>query len=199
MPEWEPLLLVSELPIDSPADDLPCPAPAAGPPHGFEAWTREIRPRLISVARRFLWNLHDAEEVVQEALLLAWTRGTRLRDPGKLNTWVYRTTVNLSLSRVRRRRQAEALSEDQPGAIADPADAETQSELAERIRWGMAQLPEKLRVAMVLRDLEGMDYESIAAVAQILPAAARLRVHRARETVREILLRRWPDSFGTDV
>lgn len=201
MLEWEHLLLASEPPIDPPADDAPRLAALAHPHEGFDAWTREIRPRLTALARRLLWNTHDAEDVVQEALLLAWTQGTHLRDAGKLNAWVYRTTLNLSLGRLRQRRRQrpEALIDDLPGPPIDPAAAETHSELARRIEWGMSQLPEKLRVAMLLRDQEGLEYEAIAAVTQIRTAAARLRVHRAREAVRGILLKRWPDSFGTDV
>ena len=162
-----------------------------------EIWMRAIRPRLTALARRFLWNAHDAEEVAQDALLLAWKNADQLLDVGARNAWVYRTTINLCISRLRRKRGQPLLSEDVPGPDMDPAESGTVSELAARVRTAISELPELLRVALVLRDLEGLDYKQMALVAQSRPGTLRLRVHRAREMVRQTLLRRWPDSFGT--
>jgi RNA polymerase sigma-70 factor (ECF subfamily) len=69
-------------------------------------------------------------------------------------------------------------------------------ELMQRVRMAMRELPDRQQAAIILRDLEGLAYERIAEVLEVSPAAARLLVHRAREAVRQILLRRWPDSFG---
>ena len=68
----------------------------------------------------------------------------------------------------------------------------------DRVRSVMVQLPERQHAALVLREVEGLAYEQIAAILQARPAAVRLLVHRARESVRQMLLRQWPDSFGPD-
>jgi RNA polymerase sigma-70 factor (ECF subfamily) len=159
---------------------------------------RAIRPRLTALARRFLWNSHDAEEVAQDALMLAWKNADQLIDVGARNAWVYRTTVNLCISRLRRKRGQSLLSEEVPAQGMDPSETGTVSELAGRVRAAISELPELLRVALVLRDLEGLDYKQMAVIAQSRPGTLRLRVHRAREIVRHTLLRRWPDSFGTE-
>ncbi len=187
--------------LNQPADAAAMAASSAGP-HvyagaGMDVWMMSLRPRLVALARRFLWNAHDAEEVTQEALMLAWKHATELI-PATRNAWVYRTTINLCLSRLRRKRAQLAPMEDLVAPATDPARSETLSELAGRVRMAICELPELLRVALVLRDLEGLDYRQISAIVHARPATLRLRVHRARETVRQTLLERWPDSFGTD-
>ncbi len=174
---------------DDEAAGRPC---AAG---GFELWVLQIRPRLVSLARRFLWNHQDAEEVAQDALLLAWRDQEKLRDLGSRNAWVYRTAINLCLSR-RRRRQPDPLPATEPaGPVPAGAGGLEAAELMARVRTAISELPPRQQAAVVLRDLEGLPYEQIATIMRSRPASARLLVHRGRETIREILTRRWPESF----
>ena len=164
-----------------------------------DAWLEEMRPRLVRLAQRFLGSAHDADEAAQEALLLAWRRARDIRDATKRNAWLYRTTVNVSMNHLRAarslRRARANLAADRDAAASEP---ECRSDLRERVRLAVAELPERQQAALVLRELEGLEYERIAAILETRPAAARVLVHRARESVRQILLRRWPDSFGPD-
>jgi len=186
-------------------DPSPCPSGMAGPiehrRHApeFAAWLDAMRPRLIRLAMRLVWNAHDAEEIAQEALAVAWQRIGRLKDPAKRNAWLYSITVNLSLNHVRRPK-----SEPLP-PVAGIADSRRQSEsasasdeLMRRVREATKQLPDNQQAALVLRDMEGLPYEAIATILQKRPAAARLLVHRAREGIRTTLLKRWPECFGPD-
>ncbi len=194
------------LSADDPADiNLPRPPGRAGlsaPPAAdtqFAHWAVEIRPRLVALARRFLWNTHDAEEVAQEALMLAWRDIGKLKDAGKLNAWAYRTTVNLSLNRRRRLREGEFLdAETLPERHSDAAPAHETAELTHRLRIAIEQLPDRQQAALVLREMEELDYRQVAAVMGMRASTARVLVHRAREALRQILLRQWPDTFGPD-
>lgn len=178
---------------------IPGPALAGGGAGGdFADWAGSLRPRLIALCRRFLWNSHDAEEIAQDALLLAWRESGRMRTPGRLGAWAYRTAVNLCVNRLRKRKPIALDSLERPSSSAGPLQTQADAELAERLRLAIEELPESLRVPVVLRDLEELEYDQIAAVMGIRAAGVRVRVHRAREALRVILLRRWPDAFGPD-
>ncbi len=156
-----------------------------------------IRPALVRLAYRMVWHRDDAEEIAQDALTLACRKGPTTGDAATLNAWLYRTTVHLSMNRRRRRRKVEPLDRADAVPSTEEVNAEgaESSELTERIRLAMRELPEKQYAALVLRELEGLAYEQIAAILRTRVAAARLLVHRAREGVRRILLERWPETF----
>jgi RNA polymerase sigma-70 factor (ECF subfamily) len=183
---------------DRPAAATPLPlggdaasyAPDVGP------WLAKMRPRLFRLAYRMLWNSHDAEEVVQDSLATALGRVGQLRDPGKRNTWIYRVAINLSKHRLRSRRRRFVRIEPTTAAAPEPNGGRIEhQDLYERLRQAMADLPARQRTAVVLRDMEQLEYDKIAAILTTRPSAARILVHRGREGVRRILLKRWPESF----
>jgi len=160
-----------------------------------EPWLASMRPQVVRLALQFLNHAADAEEVAQEALTLAWQRLGEVKEPGRRNAWLYRTAINLSLNCRRRRRPNARLEEESWSDRADASPAE-RGELVQRIREVMLELPESQSAALVLREIEGLEYDSIAGILEMKPAAVRVLVHRARETVRRMLLQRWPDAFG---
>lgn len=156
-----------------------------------------MRPRLLRLAYRLLWNAHDAEEIAQEALATAWRRVSQLNDPGKRNTWLYRVVINLSRNRLRR--QGPRFVPMETSAEPDPYPASGRlehDELMERVRCALVDLPARQRAALTLRDMEQLEYTQIAAILGTRESVARILVHRARAGVRRILLQRWPESFG---
>lgn len=206
---WEqPLVDINrpaEVPLSAARADQPpglrpgAPRAAGGGVHAdFQPWVERLRPRLARLAYRYLWNTHDAEEIVQDAIALAWREVGRQDLLRNRDAWLYRVTINLCLNRLRRV-QAGPLPAGEVAiaarAEAIPAEAD---EITQRVRAVIAELPERQQTALVLRDIEGLAYEEIAAVLEIRAGAARLCVYRARESVREILLKRWPDSFGPE-
>jgi RNA polymerase sigma-70 factor (ECF subfamily) len=160
------------------------------------------RGALLRLAYRFCWNAEDAEDAVQDALLLAAERRDQLHEPGKLWPWVCSIVVRQChdlLRRAGRRRRVEspAVAEDaaqQAGGSAQELSA--RREFAAVVRDCIAELPERQRAALVLKDLEGMSYEQIAEVMGIAESTARVTVRNAREAVREAALRRSPDAFA---
>jgi len=155
------------------------------------------RGRLVRLAYRFLWNWHDAEDAVQEALALAQQRRSQLKDQAKWPSWVRRIVIQqCHLQRRRssawgmlraRLKQRIKARQHHPGRDLHAA------ELGRTVRELVASLPERQQTALVLRHLEQMDYPSIAAVMQISESTVRVHVRAARETLRNAILKRYPE------
>jgi RNA polymerase sigma-70 factor (ECF subfamily) len=165
----------------------------------FQRRAEALRPRLVGLAYRYLWNADDAEEIVQDALVLAWREAERTpAGQEHRDAWLYRATINLSLNRLRRMQAGPLPAGEMAGGAARPDAREEADELMVRVRIAIRELPDRQQTAILLRDVEGLSYEQAAAILEASPTATRVLVHRARETVRRILLARWPDSFGPE-
>jgi len=184
-------------------------SPTAGRPSGgqaassnrarFQRWTETLRPRLVRLACRYVWNAHDAEEIVQDAVTLAWCElGLKMPETELPDTWLFRATVNLSLNRLRRSRAGPLPPGETATTAMAPHARPEMDELMQRVRLAVRELPDRQQAAIVLRDIEGLPYEQIGTVLEMSPVATRVLVHRAREAVRRILLARWPDSFDAN-
>ena len=158
----------------------------------FEQLVAEYGDRVYGIALRVTGSSSDAEEVMQEAFLQAFRSWSTYRGEAAPTTWLYRIAVNAALMRVRARRPAELLSEQPEGLeivdwSADAAQAVLRGELQRQIEAGIARLPEELRVALILRDVEGLSTAETAAALDASEAAIKSRLHRARALLRGYL------------
>ena len=155
------------------------------------------RGQLVRLAYRFLWNWHDAEDAVQEALALARQKQSQLKDQARWPFWVRRIVIQQchlqrrrsrgwGVLRARLKQRLEA-RQHHPGRSLHTA------ELGRIVRELIASLPERQQMALVLRHLEQMDYPSIAAVMQISQSTVRVHVRAAREALRNAILKRYPE------
>lgn len=170
----------------------------AGDAGAFAVLVRRYTSRLYRVALRIVGDPMDAEDVVQDAWIAVWRNLSGFRGECTLSTWLCRVVANVALRRVRRRRQVvslEALVEqiDQAGyrlssvpaaLISDErrnpeAVAVLHEELA-LVLWAIGTLPPSQRVPLVLRELEGMSYEEVAAALEVSATVLHSRLHRAR-------------------
>ncbi|HZB60859.1 MAG TPA: SigE family RNA polymerase sigma factor [Actinomycetota bacterium] len=127
---------------------------------GFEEFYRVTVGRLIGVLFPVTGDLHEAEEIVQEAYARASTRWARLRDYDSPEAWVRRVAMNLAADRGRRlQRQARALLRAGPPPVVPPASVEAVA-LAEALRT----LPIHQRQAIVLHHLVDLPVEEVAAI-----------------------------------
>jgi RNA polymerase sigma-70 factor (ECF subfamily) len=169
----------------------------AGEPRAFEVLVRTYQHRVFGVAARMLGNTAEAEEVAQEVFLRVHRAIGEFRGEAKLSTWLYTITSRLCLGRLggRERRVArdgeEVLTRLASGE-ADPAAALERSELEGALHRAIAELPEDRRVVVVLRDLEGLAYEEIAAALELPLGTVRSRLHRARMDLKDKLERFLP-------
>ncbi len=148
-----------------------------------------------TLAFRLTGDEDDARDVVQEAYLRAYRGLRRFRGDAEFTTWLYRITANCSANLLakRARTRTELLSEDAP--VADTrTDHDPEMRMAEeddraRVAGALAVLPWRLRQVIVLRDIYDLPHGWIAKELGISEAAAKVRLHRARRRLRELLER----------
>ena len=172
----------------------PSPVPDGHAPTGLGALDGVFADRggLLRLAYRFCWNLADAEDAVQNALLLATRRLEQLNDPARAGAWVKSIVVAqcLELNRKQTRDKRKLESIQQRGDLRETASADQTDStgLGEDLRRLIAELPPRQRAALVLRHLEGMAYDEIADVMEISASTVRVLVRNGREALREAML-----------
>lgn len=173
-------------------------------PDAFEALVREQGGRLLRVAQRFIRSADDAQDVVQDAFISAYNAIDRFDGSADVGTWLHRITVNAALMRLRKPSEKRETSLDailpafaDDGYRFEPvAEWESVETLLEReetrelVREAIDELPETARNVLLLSDIEEMSGPEAAVVLGITPNAVRIRLHRARQALREILDRR---------
>jgi RNA polymerase sigma-70 factor (ECF subfamily) len=173
-----------------------------GEPQAFEELVREFGGRMRATAVRLLMDEAEADDAVQDAFLSAFRNLATFEGRASLGTWLHRITINAALMRLRsrgRRKETEldgllprftenGVFQTSQTPLHESADEPAQrDELRRRVRGHIAELPETHRVALCLRDLEGLPHKEVAQILDISENAAKLRVHRARQALRALL------------
>ncbi len=167
--------------------------------------------QLYRVARCVFHDDAEAEDVVQEAYVRAFTHLDGFRGEAQLSTWLTRIALNEALGRLRRRRitvglkdidaindQGEARVIYLPSARqdSDPEAAAARAEVRRLLERAVDQLPDSLRMVFVLRDIEEMSIEETAAHLGLRPETVKTRLHRARRLLRQSLDRTLSSAVG---
>jgi RNA polymerase sigma-70 factor (ECF subfamily) len=164
----------------------------------FERLVRTYQNRLYSFALRLSHNTHDAEDIAQEAFVRAYQAlksYTQDRiEVMVLKPWLYKITLNVFRNRARGRHlQFVSLDRTEDDSPVEPQDNERQrpesifetTESKKQIDALVARLPEKYRVAVILRYVEGLDYAKLAAVLGQPIGTAKSNVHRGIQLLRK--------------
>ncbi|MGI8491501.1 MAG: RNA polymerase sigma factor [Acidimicrobiales bacterium] len=167
-----------------------------GSRHAMEQLVRQTYTDTYTLAYRLTGNEEDASDVAQEAYLRAWRGLRRFRGDSQWSTWMYRITANcastLLAKRSRHHRHTEPLSEDvslaDRRAEHDPEGRVAAADDRQRVTAALSQLPWRLRQVVVLRDIYDLPHVAIADELGITEAAAKVRLHRARRRLREVLV-----------
>ncbi|GJJ03861.1 RNA polymerase sigma factor [Duganella rhizosphaerae] len=175
---------------------------AAGQRGAFELLMRRHNQALYRAARSILRHDHDAEDALQDAYLLAFRAIGTYRSDARLATWLTRIVINVAIARARQgRRRAEVvqldggadLQPDQTGSPMDNPDSDTPERAAMRaqmrqlLEQHIDDLPDVYRTVFVLRAVEEMSGDEVAACLDIPAATVRSRFFRARSLLRSAL------------
>lgn len=157
-------------------------------------------PGVYRLALRLTGNAAEAEDVVQETFLSAFKAIDKFENRSSLATWLYRIAHNAALMRLRRARPDQVSVDDEelfgegflvPAQLHDwcclPEQDFESSETRAELERAIKDLPEKLRVVFVMRELEGLSTEETAQALGISIDATKVRLHRARLQLRERL------------
>ncbi|HTZ47780.1 MAG TPA: sigma-70 family RNA polymerase sigma factor [Verrucomicrobiae bacterium] len=151
----------------------------------FEALLADCGPLAFRVAQGVLRNAADAEDVAQEALLRAYQKFDRLRDPARFRSWLVRISFRLALDRWRsaKRREQRETRWAEPQHPAPPTAAEVAASNAFRARLdkAMAELPEKSRLVLLLAAIEGYTLVEVAGVLNVPVGTVKSRLFFARK------------------
>ncbi len=165
----------------------------------FDLLVLRYQHKVVKLVARLLRDRTEAEDVAQEAFVKAYRALGSFRGDSAFYTWLYRIAVNTArntlASRQRRPLQYEAgLSEGEQAAVesrmrhVDTPEANALSdEIHETVNRAIGDLPEDLRTAIVLREVEGLSYEEIATAMDCPVGTVRSRIFRAREAIDRIL------------
>ena len=173
-------------------DELAPEAAQADTRREFEERLAECGPLAYRVARGVLRNTADAEDVAQEALLRAYRRFDRLRDRNRFRAWLVRIAFRLALDRLRsgKRRARRDTVWSQPGRQPPAPTAEdlaASNEFEAHLDNALAELPEKLRLVLLLAAMEGHTIDEIATMLGISTGTVKSRIFYARRQLAEKL------------
>ena len=156
----------------------------------FDSAKAQFRDRLYSYAWYSLRSKADAEDVVQEAFLKLWEHSANV-DPAQTGAWLMRVTQNLIVDYVRRRkaRQTWTDTDADPDAIAqdDTPDLQHQRTLKRIVEHSIAQLQDPYRTTVILREIQGLNYQEIAHILRVSVDHVKTDLFRGRRKLREIV------------
>ena len=166
----------------------------------FEALVEKYKQPVMNLVYRTLRDPTEAEDVAQHVFLQVYKSAHRYEVSAKFSTWIFTIARNLSLNEIRRRTRHPADSmdatspdDDQPllqvedRKSASAPDALLQAELEAKVEEALAALPEKQRTALLMCREDELSYEEMAKVLGCSLSATTSLIHRARETLKEML------------
>jgi RNA polymerase sigma-70 factor, ECF subfamily len=170
----------------------------------FNELVVEYQSLVCNVCLRMLGSQQAAEDAAQEAFINAWRSISRFRGDS-FRAWLLRIATNLCRDELRRRgrRPSSSLDTALEAGMPDPPDEEPlpeesvlNAELRGSLQAALAELPEEQRTAIVLCDVEGLDYAEIAVAMKTSLGTVKSRIARARMRMREAMLRQ-PELLPT--
>lgn len=173
-----------------------------GETQAFGTLVVKYQDRVFNAILRMCGNRDDAEELCQETFVKALENLRGFRQASGLYTWLFRIATNLTISRRRRSGRVKFHSLDAAGpgeefarpqdALPDrrendPREMAARDDAGRQVLKALEELDEEFRVAVVLRDVEGMNYDQIAQVLEIPVGTVKSRLYRARSVLRRKL------------
>jgi RNA polymerase sigma-70 factor, ECF subfamily len=166
----------------------------------FTELVRRFQGRVTNLIARVLNDRESSDDLAQEVFVRVFVHRRNYRRGSKFTTWLFTIAANLAKNEIRRRVRKrnwfsldalQAMVNDSAIQLADPTEGQEpalqRAQLQEAIGRAIATVPEKYRVALVLRDIEGFAYEEIGQMLRIPGGTVRSRINRARGMLRRKL------------
>jgi RNA polymerase sigma-70 factor, ECF subfamily len=184
--------------VEQPADEQVVEQILAGNTALFELLMRRYNERLYRAARAITRDDREAEDVLQQAYVNAFSNLRQFRGEAQFATWLTRITINEALARVRRRAKYEPFDDELSkvetfmpwNSTPDPERQAFTGELRELLEWAIDTLPDGAREVFVLRDVEGLSTAETAASLDVSEDVVKARLSRARASLRRSLFER---------
>ncbi len=176
-----------------------------GDVEAFEQLISNYQIKVYHIAYHMLSNEQDAEDAAQDAIIKAYRYLGSFKEESGFYTWIYRITQNICLDMLRRRKRnnthmIDLVKKDQDGQESEvqivdekpqPEEQLMRRQVQNEMQNAIAELKENYRVVIVMRDIEGMSYDDIAAVLEISTGTVKSRLNRARENLRKIVEKKY--------
>jgi RNA polymerase sigma-70 factor (ECF subfamily) len=170
---------------------------ADGSREAFDELVRRHRAAIVSLARALTNGSADAEDIAQDVFVRAW-RGIRsFRGESAFRTWLHRVALNVIHSHQGRAARIRRMFYTPPADNADemnfierapgPVDVETDVVVRDAIDRALGSLPDELRIAVTLRDVQGLDYREIASLLDVPIGTVESRIFRGRQRLKPLL------------
>ena len=185
-----------------PTDEALMQQLAQGGHHAFEELLARYETPVITFCYAFLRNREAAEDIAQETFMRVFRNAKRYLPVAKFTTWLYKIAANLCINELKKGKLRSTLSLDEPAGsdpdgsrIVERIAADTASPLSEveraeaqaLIGKAIEHLPPDQRTTLVMVEYHQMQYQDIAEILEVSVSAIKMRVKRARETLRETL------------
>jgi RNA polymerase sigma-70 factor (ECF subfamily) len=170
-----------------------------GDKRAFDLLVLKYQHKIVSVVHRYVRDSADVHDVVQEAFIKAYRALANFRGDSAFYTWMYRIAINTAknhlISRGRRPPATDVDIDDAEHFVGNDSlqDIDTPEsslfcdQLQTAVKNAIAQLPEDLRTAVTLREMEGLSYEEIAEIMECPVGTVRSRIFRAREAIDKVV------------
>lgn len=169
----------------------------------FELLIESYQQRVYNIALRMLGNKEDASDIAQEVFIKIYKSIAGFKEEASLSTWIYRIATNVCLDELRKRKKTKVISIDSTIQLEDsevsmqmpderpqPDELLTQKELKQEVQKAINDLKEEHKTVIILRDINGYSYEEIAKILDCTLGTVKSRINRARNTLKNILIKR---------
>ena len=156
----------------------------------------KYQDRLFNTLTYLLGSPQEAEDILQDALFQAYTKLHTFQGNSSFYTWLYRIGVNLALSHRRMKKnqphqsvehRREVVGQDVESDAESPLESVLRDERSHQLYQALNSLDDEQRSVLVLRELEGCNYDQISSILELPPGTVRSRLHRGRKALRELL------------
>lgn len=174
-----------------------------GDESGFQRLMERYQDRILNFVFRMVSDRHLAEDLTQEVFVRVYVNAGRYHPGSRFAPWVYRIASNLAINELRRRKRWRFVTIDSNPADddrnvvtdlkdednADPETQVAQMEASREVSMALEKIPLKYRGPLILRELEGYDYEEIAQILDIPRGTVKSRLNRGRSLLETVLKR----------